>query len=140
MKTYRISPAFLWFTRIARVALTIQAGALYLAAVNHPTPLGVRLVLLAGLAAFIWLFYFWLPKQPTEIELNEDGWIEFRNRKGSQQVHVASIRSIGRALGPRGVRIQHGGGSLRFPARFRQFYDFLASVKSMNPTIQIRGF
>jgi hypothetical protein len=140
MKTYRVSPLFLWSTRLTKLALTAAAGALYIGAVTHPTPLPARLALLAGLAAFIWLFYVRLPRLTTEIELNEDGWVEFRNRRGSQQVHVASIRSIGRGLGPRGVRVRHGGGSVRLPARFRQFYDFLASVKSMNPAIEIRGF
>ncbi|QEH33852.1 hypothetical protein OJF2_23830 [Aquisphaera giovannonii] len=140
MKVYRVTPAYLWLTRLTKLGLTLGAGALYLNAVTHPTPLAARLLLLAGLAAFIWVFYVRLPRRPTEIELGEDGWIEFRGKKAARQVHVASIRSIRRGPTPRSVRIRHGGGSVRFPARFRHFYDFLASVKAMNPAIDIRGF
>jgi hypothetical protein len=140
MKSYRVSRAFLWSTTAAKYILTAAAAGSYIYAVTHPTPLGFRLALLACMIIFGWLFYVRLPKMPTEIDVSNNGWIEFRNRRGAQQVHVASIRSIGRGIGRRTVRVRHGGGRLRLPNRVRDFYDFLATVKTMNPAIEIRGF
>jgi len=140
MKSYRVSRAFLWSATVAKYILTAAAAGCYLYAVSHPTPLGPRLLLLALMIIFGWIFYVRLPKMPTEIGVANDGWIEFRNRRGTHQVHVASIRSIGRGIGRRTVRVRHGGGKLRLPDRVRNFYDFLATVKTMNPAIEIRGF
>jgi hypothetical protein len=87
-----------------------------------------------------WIFYVRLPNMPTEIDVEQDGWIRFRGKKGSSQVHVASIRSIGQGLTGGTVRVRHGGGNVRMPNRVRDFYDFLATVKGHNPAIVIRGF
>ena len=140
MKSYRVSRPVLWLTSAAKFTLTAAAAVLYVVAVTHPTPLMPRLMLLAAMIFFGWFFYVRLPKMPTEIDLASDGWIAFRRRKGAQQVHVASIRSIRRGPGRRSARVRHGGGTVRIPGRVREFYDFLASVKAMNPAIEIRGF
>jgi hypothetical protein len=140
MKSYRLSRRVSWFLSIAKVALTVLAGWAYVLAVTHPTPLAGRLLLLLVLAAFIWLFYVRLPSMPSEIDVNDDGWVSFRGRRGTQQVHVASIRSIGRGLLGKTVRVRHGGGKLQMPGGVKNFYDFLATVKGMNPVIDIRGF
>lgn len=140
MKSYRVSRAYLWSATALKYVLTAAAAGCYVYAVTHPTPLGPRLLLLALMIAFGWLFYVRMPRMPTEIGVASDGWIEFRNRHGAHQVHVASIRAIGRGIGRRSVRIRHGGGKLRLPNRVGNFYDFLATVKSMNPAIVIRGF
>jgi len=140
MKSYTVSRAYVWTTTAAKYLMTAAAAGLYIAAVTHPTPIGPRLLLLAGMIIFGWLFYVRLPKMPTRIDVANDGWIEFRNHRGSQQVHVASIRSIGRGIGRRTIRVRHGGGRVRLPGRIRDFYDFLATVKTMNPAIAIRGF
>lgn len=140
MKTYRVSRPFLWFRTGAKVILTALAAILYLRAVTHPTPLGFRLMLLAGLAVYGWLVFVRLPKTPTEIDVTHDGWVNFRSRRGTTRVHVAAIQKIGRGLRRSSVRVAHAGGRLRVPNRFEGFYDFLATVKGMNPTIDIRGF
>jgi hypothetical protein len=140
MKTYRVSRPFVWLMAGSKVALTGLAAVLYGMAVTHPTPLPLRLLLLAGLAGFGWLYYVRLPKMPTEIAVTPDGWVDFKGRKGTHRVHVASIRSIGRGLRRGTVRVRHAGGKLRMPNRFGAFYDFLSTVKGMNPAIEIRGF
>jgi len=89
---------------------------------------------------FGWLFYVRLPKMPTEVDVADDGWINFRGRRGTEKVHVATIKSIGRGLGGKTVRVRHGGGRLRMANGVKDFYDFLATVKGMNPAIDIRGF
>ena len=67
MKTYRVSRFYRWSRFGAKVVLTAVGGILYAVAVTHPTPLALRLLLLAGLALFGWLFYVRQPKMPTEI-------------------------------------------------------------------------
>ena len=140
MKTYRVPRRFLWFTTAAKVVLTVAAGGAYVAAVTHPTPMPARLALLAAMIVFGWLFYVRMPKMPTEIDVTPDGWVHFRGRRGQMRVHVASIQSIGRGLNRRTVRLRYAGGRLRLPNRFRGFYDFLSTVKGLNPAIDIRGF
>jgi hypothetical protein len=140
MKSYRLSRTVSWFLSIAKILLTAAAGVVYILAVTHPTPLGFRLLLLLAMAVFIWFFYFRLPSMPTEIDVNHDGWIDFRGRRGNQQIHVASIRSIGRGLLGKTVRVRDGGGKVRMTGGVKNFYDFLSTVKGMNPAIDIRGF
>ena len=82
-----------------------MGGVLYVLAVTHPTPLALRLLLLAGLALFGWLFYVRLPKMPTEITISEDGWVNFQSRRGTTRVQAADIRSIGRSFGRRTLRV-----------------------------------
>ena len=82
MKTYRVSRFYRWTRFGAKVILTGVGGVLYYLAVTHPTPLALRLLLLAGLALFGWLFYVRLPKMPTEITISDDGWVELPEPAG----------------------------------------------------------
>ena len=50
MKTYRVSRLYRWSRFGAKVILTAVGGVLYVLAVTHPTPLALRLLLLAGLS------------------------------------------------------------------------------------------
>ena len=140
MKSYHVARRFLWSATAAKVVLTSAAGVAYVLAVTHPTPLGTRLLLLACMIVFGWLYYVRLPKMPTQINVSDDGWVQFQGRKGAQKVHVASIRSIGQGIGRRTVKVRHGGGKIRMPNRIDGFYDFLSTVKSLNPAINIQGF
>jgi len=140
MKTYRVSRLFRWSRFGAKVILTAVAGLLYVVAVTHPTPLALRLLLLAGIALFGWLFYVRLPKMPTEITITDDGWVNFQSRRGTTRVQAADIGSIGRSFGRRTLRVQYAGGQIRLPNRFRKLVDLLLTLKGLNPAIDIRGF
>ena len=140
MKTYRVSRLYRWSRFGAKVILTGVGGVLYVLAVTHPTPLALRLMLLAGLALFGWLFYVRLPKMPTEITVSEDGWVNFQSRRGATRVQAADIRSIGRNFGRRTLRVEHAGGQVRMPNRYKKLLDFLFTMKGMNPAIEIRAF
>ena len=124
----------------AKVILTGLAGGLYFAAVTHPTPLSARLWLLAGIALFGWLFYVRLPKMPTQITVGEDGLIEFKSRRGTTAVKATDIQSIGRTFSRRSLRVNHTGGQVRVPNRFKKLVDFLLTVKGLNPSIEMVGF
>ena len=138
MKTYRVSRLYRWSRAMAKVILTGLAGSLYVFAVTHPTPLVFRLTLLAGIALFGWLFYVRLPRIPTEITITDDGWVSFRSRRGTTRVQAADIRSIGRSFGRRTLKVDHAGGQLRMPNRFRRLLDLLLTLKGLNPSIEIR--
>jgi hypothetical protein len=138
MKIYRVSRVYRWSRALAKVILTGAAGGLYAFAVTHPTPLAFRLGLLAAIALFGWLFYVQLPKIPTEITITEDGWVSFRSRKGTTRVQAADIRAIGRTFGRRTLRVEHAGGQVRLPNRFRRLLDLLLTLKGLNPAIDIR--
>ena len=140
MKSYRVARRFLWSVTTAKIVLTLAAGVAYVLAVTHPTPLGTRLFLLACMIAFGWLYYVRLPRMPTQIDVSNDGWVLFRGRKGTQKVHVATIKSIGQGIGRRTLKVRHGGGKIRMPNRVEGFYDFLSTVKNLNPAINIQGF
>jgi len=140
MKTYRVSRTYRWSRAGAKVILTVGAGVLYILAVTHPTPMAARLLLLAGIALFGWLFYVRLPKVPTEITITDDGWVDFQSRRGTTRVQAADIRSIGRSFGRRTLRVEHAGGQVRVPNRFRKLLDILFTLKGLNPAIEIRGF
>jgi hypothetical protein len=140
MKTYHVSRLYRWSRFVAKVVLTGVGGVLYVLAVTHPTPLALRLMLLAGLALVGWLFYVRLPKMPTEITITEDGWVNFQSRRGTTRVQAADIRSIGRNFGRRTLSVVHTGGQLRMPNRYKKLLDFLFTMKGLNPSIEIHGF
>jgi hypothetical protein len=138
MKIYRVSGLYRWSRALAKIILTGVAGVLYVVAVTHPTPFGLRLLLLAGIALFGWLFYVRLPKVPTEIAITEDGWVTFRSRRGTTRVLATDIRTIARSFGRRTLKVEHAGGRVRLPNRFRRLLDLLLTLKGLNPSIDIR--
>ena len=140
MKTYRVSRLYRWSRFMAKVVLTGLGGVLYVQAVTHPTPLPLRLMLLAGLALFGWLFYVRMPRMPTEITISPDGWVDFQSRRGTTRVQAGDIRVIGRNFGRRTLRIVHAGGQILMPNRYKKLLDFLFTMKGMNPSIEIQGF
>jgi hypothetical protein len=140
MKIYRASRTYRWSTTAAKIILTAVGGLLYFLAVTQPTTLGVRLLLLAGLTLFGWLFYVRLPKTPTEVIVTDDGYLNFRSRRGTTRVPATTIRSIRRGFGRRNLYVQHAGGEVRVPNRFKKLVDLLLTVKGLNPAVEMRGF
>jgi hypothetical protein len=138
MKIYRVSRLYRWSRVLAKVILTGIAGFLYVFAVTHPTPLVFRLLLLAGIALFGWLFYVRLPRMATEITITEDGWVSFRSRRGMTRVQAADIRSVARSFGRRTLLVEHAGGQVRVPNRLRRLLDLLLTLKGLNPAIDVR--
>jgi hypothetical protein len=138
MKTYHVSRVYRWSRTLAKIVLTGVAGFLYVFAVTHPTPLAFRLILLGAIALFGWLFYVRLPKVPTEITITEDGWVNFRSRRGTTRVQATDIRAIARSFGRRTLKVEHAGGQVRLPNRFGRLLDLLLTLKGLNPSIDIR--
>jgi hypothetical protein len=140
MKTYTVSRLYRWSRTGIKVILTAVAGILYFVAVTQETPLVFRLLLLAAIALFGWLYYVRLPKMPTEITVSEDGWVNFQSQRGVTRVQAADIQSIARSFGRRTLFVEHVQGRVRLPNRFKKLLDFLFTLKGLNPAIEIRGF
>jgi hypothetical protein len=140
MKTYKVSGLYRWSWLGAKVILTAVAGLLYFLAVTQAAPFGLRLLLLAGIALFGWLFYVRLPSTPTQITISDDGQVNFKSRRGTTSVQAADIRTIDQTFGRRALRITHSGGKVRVPNRFRKLVDLLLTLKGHNPALVIRGF
>lgn len=140
MKTYQVSRIYSWSRLGAKVIFTGAAGVLYFLAVTNPTPLALRLWLLAGIALFGWLFYVRLPKLPTQITVTDDGLVNFKSRRGTTSVPAAEIKSIGPTFSRRTLQVKHAGGQVRLPNRYAKLVDFLLTVKGLNPSIEMVGF
>ncbi|GAC1472526.1 MAG: hypothetical protein NVSMB9_19810 [Isosphaeraceae bacterium] len=140
MKTYRVSRLFRWRMTGAKLLVTMIGVFLYVYAVTHPTPLAFRLVLLMGMAVLGWRYYVRLPRTPLKIDVTEDGWIHFQSPKETTRVPASAIRSVGRSFGRRTIRVQHEKGKIDLPNRFREFFDFLVTLKTLNPAVDVKGY
>lgn len=144
MKTYRVGRPYLWLQNGVKLGLTALGGVLYVSALANHAPLPARLTLLAGLTTMGYLLYVRMPKMPTEIQVADDGSVDIRGRKGLvAHIRAQDITAVRRGLIPIGrgsVKIKHAGGKVRMANRFGGFYDFLATMKTHNPAIQIKGF
>ena len=91
------------------------------------------------LAAIGWNV-FWVLSLPHKIELYQDGTIEFVSvlkRRNVQARDIVSIKPDGTSFGFLVVR--SAGSKIRLLAQFDGFHDFLARVKALNPTVELRG-
>ncbi len=144
MKTYRVTRPYLWMLGGTKILLTGLGAVLYVSALANHAPLPARLALLAGLTTMGYVLYVRLPKMPTEINVAEDGAVDFRGRRGVvTRLRAQDIKAVRRTFLPIGrgaVKIAHSGGKVRLVNRFGGFYDFLTTLKSHNPAIQIKGF
>ena len=81
---------------------------------------------------------------PFEISINDDRTIGFRSWTGTVTLRPEEILSIrtGGFFDPqrRQLRIRHKGGKWCLVNAFSDFSDFLATLKVLNPAVEIKGF
>jgi hypothetical protein len=83
--------------------------------------------------------YMWL-RFPFEIKVCDDSTIEFRSifrRTSVSPMTVKSVRAKSYALGF--VDVAHQGGTVHLLNQMDGFHDFIATLKSMNPSVKIQG-
>src|SRR4051794_26027789 len=114
MKTYRVTRPYLWMLGGTKVLLTGLGAALYVSALANHAPLPARLALLAGLTTMGYILYVRLPKMPTEINVADDGEVDFRGKQGVvTRLRAQDIKAVRRTFLPIGrgsVKIAHSGG------------------------------
>jgi hypothetical protein len=99
--------------------------------------------LLMGIIVCGMFFHFAL-RIPIEIIIDDDQAVRFRGRIKTVTIPVRDIVTIqtGRWFDPNRFQLDvvHKRGKLTMINQFSEFTDFLATVKELNPSIEIKGF
>jgi hypothetical protein len=112
--------------------------------------LEIAAVIVAGLGSLLMgvvvcaLFFHFALCIPIEIKISEDRDIHFRARLRSVTIPVSDIQMIrtGGWFDPNRFQavVRYKGGKLILINHFSDFTDFLATVKELNPSVEIKGF
>jgi hypothetical protein len=90
------------------------------------------------------MFFQFALRVPIEIRIHDDQVISFRSRLRTSSIPVDDIVMIrtGGRFDPNRFRglVRFKGKILVFVNHFSNFNDFLATVKDLNPAIEIQGF
>jgi hypothetical protein len=141
LKTYRISRPVVLFTYTILALMTL-GGAVFLALFLHTgKPEGLPGLLFACFwtAALSWTWYAYL-RIPVEIRIDETSRVHFRSVIRRQTLNMVDILSIKTPmLSPGFVDVRYRGGTIHLMSRMDGFHDFIATLKSMNPAIEVKG-
>ena len=86
-----------------------------------------------------WVWYSYL-KMPIEIKISSENSIEFRSVLKPVRLSPQEIKSIkAMPLSPGFINIRHTKGTVRLINQMDGFYDFVSTLKSLNPSIQVKG-
>jgi hypothetical protein len=87
----------------------------------------------------VWIWY-WIFSTPHRILLSPDGNITFVSTLRKIDMKVSEISSIKPEQANVGfLFVRSSRGKVKLLNQFDQFHDFVANLKSMNPSIAIRG-
>jgi hypothetical protein len=87
----------------------------------------------------LFVAYMWL-RIPFEIKIHDDNMIEFRSllRKTIiSPVEIKSVRAKRYTLGF--IDVVHQGGTVHLLSQMDGFHEFISTLKSLNPAVQIQG-
>lgn len=91
-----------------------------------------------------WNFFYFALAIPIEIRIDEEGVVRFRSRLRTVTIPAGDIRSIttGSWCDPNRFQavVRHKGGKLTLINQFVDFRDFLANLRELNPSVEIKGF
>ncbi len=125
------------------VRLIVPDHTLFLNGDGDGTAGGLFTMLLVGVVAAGALALCFL-RLPFEIGFTEEPMIEFRSWLRTFTLSPYSLISIrtGGWRDPRAVNvvIKYKGGKMCLSNSFSNFRDFLLTVKSLNPSVEIKGF
>ncbi len=92
-----------------------------------------------SLCVIAWIWYSIL-STPYRIHLSPDGQVTFMSILGRKDLNVSEISSIRPEQASIGfLFVRSSRGKVRLLNQFDRFHDFIAKLKSMNPSITIRG-
>ncbi len=94
---------------------------------------------LVMLVVALFTAYMWL-RIPFEITVRDDCVIEFRSvlrRVAISPIEIKSVRAKRYALGF--IDVVHEGGTVHLLSQMDGFHEFIATLKSLNPAVQIQG-
>jgi hypothetical protein len=92
----------------------------------------------AWLLSIPWVAFVYL-STPFEIQLS-DSRIRFRSLIRKNEIAAADVKSVTKGfLTWHVVTIRHSAGKVNVPSQIDGFYQFLSSIKELNPAVEIRG-
>lgn len=92
-----------------------------------------------GLLALGWVWWGYL-KIPYEIKISDHNSIEFRAFLKKIVLSPNEIKSIkGFPLSYGFVKVKYSGGSIQLIDKMSDFHDFVATVKSINPSVECKN-
>ena len=110
-----------WFTATARLA-------------GMPVPLA-----LAWLGVLAWVWYAYL-RIPYEIIQHGDNTLEFRSCLKATVLSLHDIVAIkGMFMSPGFVKIKHTRGAMVLMTQMTGMHEFISSVKTANPHVEVSG-
>lgn len=141
----KIYPLYIsWFLKILMVLILILftgVGVFLLwytsvhTGENVPPPLLAVAWLTATLLPWIWMLTI-----PYRIRVDDLGVIELKSIVRTRTVNPADIISIQPDASQLGFLVlKHRGGKIRLVHQFDGFHEFLNHLKSVNPSITLRG-
>ena len=135
------------------VALVIRPSAVFdlaFSLIGFRGALGVCVAIGAALGSvavcglLAWAFWWFAAFLCVEITIRDGSEIDFRSWFRTVTLSISDILAIytGEWHDPNRTLavVQHKGGRLVLVNQFPHFADFLATVKALNPTVQITGF
>jgi hypothetical protein len=100
-----------------------------------PWFMGVFFLAVAGINGYIYVL-----RVPYRIDVTDDGQVEFISMVRTKRVAVREIRSITPYAGQFGfLSIMTDQGKIRIVNQFDGFHEFLAWLKTKNPSVELRG-
>lgn len=132
-----------WTARLLSVGIPIGMSVALVAVTLGLVSTGVDVGVLAFLLVWIAVMVFtamYLLRLPTRIGLSDDGRVRFKGRLRDFVVGVGEIESIKPGRNSIGfLEIKTRRGSIMILNQFDGFHEFLARLKELNPTVELRG-
>lgn len=140
MKTYKLSKSILIFFFLVLIFMTFIGILVFnVTFISHSEDHQPTWFLVIWLFILCWNWYHYL-KMPFEIKIQDDSSIEFRSlikRIVVMPYEIKSIKSSSLTLGY--ITIEHAKGKISLINKIDGFYDFISTLKSLNPNIEVKG-
>ena len=133
MKTYKCWPAFLLLISCLGI-MTLLGIYIGIEKLGRSDPVWFYILFMCFLG-YGWYEYL---RIPFEITIRADNLIEFRSVLKRTTVSPHEIESI-KVWGGGMIKIKRKGGALRMLGQMDGFHDFISTVKSLHPSIELKG-
>ncbi len=93
-----------------------------------------------ALAVLAGLWYMFVLRLTRELIIRDDNTVEFRSFLRRKTVQIADILSIEYSVLSAGVvELKYTGGTIYLDNHVDGFYDFIATLKSLNARVVVKG-
>jgi len=139
-KLYLAKPLLVFYLLMfAALFLAGAIGTIYGAVGGFGSNGPPTVAFLVMLVVALFTAYMWL-RIPFEITVRDDNIMEFRSvlrRVTISPVEIKSVRAKRYALGF--IDVRHSGGTVNLLSQMDGFHEFVSTLKSLNPSIEIKG-